>query len=108
MVPLLNVPWQKLQVPVDVRLAICLPFLAPGTVASESGQDNAGRALRGQRGTPPLDSPRDQRDREQRSKPWAHYDAKPNAGHQARLEAVACLPLLGSDSGQQASEDELI
>ena len=33
MVPLLNVPWQKVQVPVDVCLGMMCPFLAPGAIA---------------------------------------------------------------------------
>jgi hypothetical protein len=33
MVPLLNVPWQKVQVPVDVCLGMMCPFLAPGVTA---------------------------------------------------------------------------
>ena len=33
MVPLLNVPWQKVQVPVDVCLGMMCPFLAPGATA---------------------------------------------------------------------------
>jgi hypothetical protein len=46
MVPLLNVPWQKVQVPVDVCLGMTCPFLVPGATALTHAFKNASRSTR--------------------------------------------------------------